>query len=347
MKRALFITTHPVLGGAQKWTYDQMSILSEQYELYFATGSEGWLGDKVKPLCQEISVDKGLYRFSSLRYLFRLQKFVKSNHIDIVIASSANAGIYARLLKILLPGLSVVYVSHGWSAIYRGNWLYQKVEKMLSFLTTKILVVSKDDYKKAIDVLKIDPKKLVVIENGILPYEDDACKSERTTEPYTMSVVMTARFEYPKRQDILIEAANILPNIHFTFVGEGHYLDRFKENSPSNVTFLGTLTDLKPVMKESDIFVLLSDSEGMPLAAIEALACGKPVIFSNLSSMEVFIQDNGLLVKNDMDSVVKALVKIQNMDLASLGKSSKKLFNARFNLLNKQKEYIEFYESVV
>jgi len=347
MKRALFITTHPVLGGAQKWTYDQMSILSEHYELYFATGSEGWLGDKVKPLCQDIFVDKGLYRFSSLGYLFRLQKFVKSNHIDIIIASSANAGIYARLLKILLPDLSVVYVSHGWSAIYRGNWLYQKVEKMLSFLTTAILVVSKDDHKKATDILKIDPKKLVLIENAILPYRDEDCEQKSSRNMHNMTAVMIARFEYPKRQDILIEAANILPNIHFTFVGEGQHLDGFKENSPTNVTFLGTLTDLKPVMKESDIFVLLSDSEGMPLAAIEALACGKPVIFSNLSSMEVFIQDNGLLVKNDMDSVVKALVEIQNMDLGSLGKSSKKLFNARFNLLNKQKEYIAFYESVV
>ncbi|RRS32184.1 MAG: hypothetical protein P794_02090 [Epsilonproteobacteria bacterium (ex Lamellibrachia satsuma)] len=346
MKRALFITTHPVIGGAQKWTYDQITILQEYYEIYFATGKEGWLSDKVKPFCKEIFVDKSLYDFSSLGYLFRLYKFVKSNQINIVIASSANAGVYARLLKIFLPNLSVVYVSHGWSAIYRGNWVYQRVEKILSYLTTSILVISQDDYNKAIDVLKIDPRKLVLIENAIFPYKSNNCIDQLSKDREKITIVMIARFEYPKRQDLLIEVAKKFQNIHFNFVGEGQKLDQLKENAPYNVTFLGALTEVEPVLKKSDIFVLLSDSEGMPLSVIEALACGKPMILSDISSMRVFIEENGLLVKNDTESIVKALEEIQNMDLQSMGRHSEKIFNKRFNLLNKQKEYLSFYESL-
>ena len=347
MKRALFITTHPELGGAQKWTYDQICILHGQYEIYFATGSNGWLGQKVKPLCKEIFVDKGLYNFSSMGYLSRLYKFVKSNKIDLVVASSANAGIYARLLKILLPNLSVVYVSHGWSAIYRGNWFYQIVEKILSFLTTSILVVSEDDYNKAIDILKINPKKLVLIENAILPYGDEDCKQKSSRDIHNTSVVMIARFEYPKRQDLLIAAAKKLHNINFNFVGEGENLSSLKENAPTNITFFGTLKEVGPVLKESDIFVLLSDSEGMPLAVIEALACGKPVLLSDIPSMELFIKDNGFLIKNDIESVVKAFKNIQEMDLVSMGMHSQKLFNERFNLAKKKNEYLSFYESLI
>ncbi len=344
MKRALFITTHPVIGGAQKWTYDQITILQDQYEIYFATGSEGWLSQKVEPLCQEMFIDKGLYAFSSLGYLFRLYKFVKSNQMDMVIASSANAGIYARLLKILLPTLSVVYVSHGWSSIYRGNWIYQRVEKMLSYLTTAILTVSIDDYTKAIEILKINPKKLTLIENAIFPY------TEINYEPkgiHAISVVMIARFEYPKRQDLLIKVARKFPAIHFSFIGEGEDLNDLKKNASPNITFFGDVTEVETILKESDIFILLSDSEGMPLSVLEALACGKPVILSDISSMRVFIQDNGLLVKNDMDSVLKGLEEMQTMDLVSMGVSSQKLFNKRFNLINKKKVYLSFYESLI
>ncbi len=347
MKRALFITTHPELGGAQKWTYDQICILDGKYEIYFATGSEGWLGQKVKPLCQEIFVDKGLYDFASLGYLFRVYKFVKSNKIDMVIASSANAGIYARLLKILIPNLSVVYVSHGWSSIYRGNWFYQIVEKILSFLTTSILVVSEDDYNKAIDILKINPKKLVLIENAIFPYKYKDCEQKSSRDINDMIVVMIARFEYPKRQDLLIEAAKKLHNIHFNFVGGGQNLNAFRENAPTNITFFDSLTEIAPVLRESDVFVLLSDSEGMPLSVIEALACGKPLILSDIQSMELFIKNNGFLVKNDIESIVKALENIQEMDLVSMGMHSQKLFNERFNLAKKKNEYLSFYESLI
>ena len=238
-------------------------------------------------------------------------------------------------------------MSHGWSSIYRGNWIYQTVERILSYLTTAILVVSQDDHTKAIDILKINPKKLTLIENAIFTYTEANYKYESNSDVNNITVVMIARFEYPKRQDLLVEAAKKLPNIHFNFVGEGDGLNDLKKNASSNTTFFGAVDDVWTILKESDIFILLSDSEGMPLAVLEALACGKPVILSDIPVMSVFIQDNGLMVKNDADSVLKALEEMQTMDLVSMGVSSQKLFNKRFNLLNKKKVYLSFYESLI
>lgn len=345
MKQALFITTNPELGGAQKWTYDQITLVSNSYEVCLATGNVGWLSEIAKDQCKEILIDKGLYAFSSLGYLFRLYKFVKRNKIDIIIASSANAGIYARLLKVLIPAVSIIYVSHGWSSIYRGNRFYQWIEKALSYLSSSILVVSQNDYDKAIDTLHISAKKLKLIENSIFPYSPKRSDEYFISNTSRLQVIMVARFDIPKRQDLLIQVAKRLPNIDFYFVGEGSQLQSLKKDASLNTKFLGTLNNVEEVVEKSDIFILLSDSEGMPLSVLEALACAKPLLLSSIPSMATFVEKNGLLVANNVDAIYAALLEMKDKDLESMGKASRKIFDARFNLEIKKQEYLDYYES--
>jgi len=346
MKKALFITTNPELGGAQKWTYDQILLLVDSYEVYLSTGSHGWLSKEAKRHCKEMLIDKRLYSFSSLGYLFQLWKFTKKNKINLLIASSANAGIYARLLKILVPSISVVYVSHGWSAIYRGNYIYQWIEKGLSYLSSSILVISKSDYSKAINTLHIAPKKLKLIENSIFPLPS-VKRDKYVAVNQRLQIVMVARFDIPKRQDILIETARQLPQIDFYFVGEGSQMQSLQKDAPSNTYFLGALNSIEEVMQNADIFVLLSDSEGMPLAVLEALAYAKPLLLSNIPSLHTFIAANGLLVSNRVNAVVNALVELEKKELEKLGTASKKMFNERFNLEIRKQEYLDYYQSMV
>ena len=348
MKRALFVTTNPELGGAQKWTFDQIILLKEEYDIYLATGSKGWLSNIAKDRCKKILIEKGLYSFSSIRYLFIIWRFVKQNQIDIVIASSANAGIYARLLKVLIPSLAVVYVSHGWSSVYRGNRIYQWIEKGLSFLSSSILVVSQSDYDKAVNLLHISVRKLKLIENSIFPL----C-SERIDNPIAidkggrLNIVMVARFDRPKRQDLLIGAARKLSHMDFHFVGEGSRLHLFQKDAPSNVIFWGTLQQVSDVLRKADIVVLLSDSEGMPLSVLEGLSCAKPLLLSHIPSMNIFIEDNGVLVENNIDAVISGLREISNQNLEALGKASQELFDRKFNLEMKTEKYLSYYRSLI
>ena len=343
MKKALFLTTHPALGGAQKWTYTQIELLHESYGVYLATGSQGWLSEISEPLCTKVWVDKGIYSFSSLGYLFRLRQFVKENDINIVIASSANAGLYARFLKLIRPSIGVCYVSHGWSAIYRGHRLHRLIERGLSYLSDSIMVVSKSDYIKAIEILKIPSSKLTLIENAISPSK----KSPKKINHDGLDVVMVARFEIPKRQDILVEVAKVLPQIHFHFVGDGPTKVMLESQAPLNTTFWGELNNVGEVLNGADIFVLLSNSEGMPLSVLEALGYEKPLLLSDIPSMQTFIAENGLLSKNNVKSVVASLVKMQKSDLVQMGKASKEMFDARFNLENKKNIYLDFYKSLL
>jgi len=84
----------------------------------------------------------------------------------------------------------------------------------------------------------------------------------------------------------------------------------------------------------------------MPLAVLEALAYAKPLLLSNISAMDSFICNNGLLVENEIDAVVAALTQLQNEDLKMMGQHSKNIFDKQYNLIYKKQEYLDFYEKL-
>ena len=155
MKKILFMVTQSISGGAQKWTKEQMQLCTKEFEVFLATDKEGWLSRNVT--CKDVLLDTQIHKRVSIGYLMRLFAFVKRSQIDLIVASSANAGIYARMLKLLYPEVKVIYVSHGWSSLYNGgalSFLYSFVEKQLAKLSDSILCISKNDYENAKQKIK-------------------------------------------------------------------------------------------------------------------------------------------------------------------------------------------------
>src|SRR6185295_581376 len=80
-----------------------------------------------------------------------------------------------------------------------------------------------------------------------------------------------------------------------------------------NVRFLGHVADVSPYLLAADIFVLLSESEGMSNSLLEAMASGLPVIVSDNSGNRTLIKDgkNGLIVPyKDIQATAQALVTL-------------------------------------
>jgi len=100
--------------------------------------------------------------------------------------------------------------------------------------------------------------------------------------------------------------------------------------------------------QNADIFVLLSNSEGMPLSVLEALSYSKPIVLSDIPSMQTFIaDDNGMLVDNNVHCIVKVLKEMEDKNLKQMGESSKHMFDARFNLENQKDVYLNYYDSLI
>lgn len=127
------------------------------------------------------------------------------------------------------------------------------------------------------------------------------------------------------------------PHIQFFFVGgtdgkESLVKDFFSEQ----VIFLGHRSDIPSVLKQMDIFVLPSYSEGLPNALMEAMAAGCACVTSNVGGIKVLLKDGiGLRFKPGnkiaLRECLRRLVKDQKLRIY-LGNQAKLRINADFNI---------------
>lgn len=330
-------------GGAQKWTKEQIEICSNDFNCYLATDENGWLSKTVT--VKGRFLNNLIHKRFSLFYLIELNKFIKKNDIDLIIASSANAGIYARIIKLLNKKVKVIYVSHGWSSVYNGGklaFLYTFIERQLSLLSDSILCISKKDFESAQKIIKIKDNKLQWITNKIFPLKK---KETFVKQDKTIKLLTVARLEAPKRVDLLIQATKDLDNVELHIVGDGsqrNYLETIKHE---NVVFHGEVDGFNS-FNSYDIFALISDSEGLPLSALEAMSSGLPLVLSDVGGCSELIEENGFLVKNSVKDIREAIVKtISNKKMFS--KKSIELFNEKYNLELNKNIYIDYYKDIL
>lgn len=312
-KKIAIIITKSEIGGAQTWVLELFSILKPYFDIYLVTSESGWLTTKFPE--DKTYIIPGISSIKKPLTVMKIAAVLKDNNIDVVISNSANAGLYSRLAKILKPHKHI-YVSHGWSCIYNGGRsqrLFCWVEKILSYLSNTILCVSERDKKNALEIIGIKEEKITVIKNKITPLP----KKEKTNP--RLKALFVGRMTHPKRADLFIEAAKKLPNIDFYLVGDGpliKYLKSLSQGYDKNIFFLGEINNFNSYC-DFDIFVLCSDSEGLPMSAIEAGSAGLPLVLSDVGGCSELIyslsnQTNGLLVENNTNSITSALTQISS-----------------------------------
>ncbi|MEU9803063.1 glycosyltransferase [Streptomyces sp. NPDC051000] len=100
-------------------------------------------------------------------------------------------------------------------------------------------------------------------------------------------VVCVGRLCPQKGQDILLKAwselRDTVPDARLALVGDGPDAERLRLGAPPGVLFAGAASDIRPWLRAADLVVLPSRWEGMALAPLEAMACGRPVLVSDVS----------------------------------------------------------------
>ncbi|MFG1497420.1 glycosyltransferase [Saccharospirillum sp. HFRX-1] len=339
-----YLVTKSEVGGAQKWVLDQLDITNQFSVNYLITSKPGWLTRKVNEATTVVTND-GILSLFSIKYLVWLVRYVRSNNIDLLVASSANAGIYARLAGVLCR-CKVIYVSHGWSAVYNGGrvaWFYIAVERFLSKISSSVLCVSVSDYNTARDIIKIRDEKLKTIVNKVLSSGKKRQSIGDADKP--LNVLMVARFSHPKRQDLAIRSFQGLSDNLF-LVGDGPEFDYCLNltGGAFNIQLLGEIEGFSS-FHEYDVFMLLSDSEGLPISALEAMDAGLPLLLSRVGGCVNIVEGNGVLVENSVESVRLAVNDIRNNYQAYQDRSNV-LFDEKYNLSLLASEYMDYYRVV-
>lgn len=229
---------------------------------------------------------------------------------DIVIFHSLYAREYIPFYKKLLKE-NIPYIIQLHGAMSHGNYKKGHLKKWIAntlyfnrFIkkAQKIIYLNQFEYDESL-VKFINPQS-VIIPNGCTPHFGNSIAADRPKNRKT-EILFLGRIDiHHKALDILIEAIHKLKNkgfgkdIHFTFYGNGENsdLEKFtKLMSPLEgfADFKGPVygKDKESVYNKSDIFILTSRSEGMPMGVLEALSYGIPCFVTPQTNVANIIND--------------------------------------------------------
>lgn len=191
---------------------------------------------------------------------------------------------------------------------------YRRILKNSDFIT-----VTGIKSKKILIDNDVDKDKIFILPNVI--NMDDYIPESATKKDYDISFI--GRLTYVKRLDIFFqvisEVVKEIPELKVAIVGDGEELEKCKYlvkeiSLEKNVIFLGFRKDINELINKSKIVLLTSESEGMPSVIIESMACGVPVISSDVGDIGDIIQDgkNGFLVQkfDDISSYKDKIIKV-------------------------------------
>ncbi|MBC8167514.1 MAG: glycosyltransferase [Bryobacteraceae bacterium] len=176
------------------------------------------------------------------------------------------------------------------------------------------IAVAKEVASSVGKMYKICP---AVIPNGIdvNRFQIASSKREQWREAHgfhrsDVLVISVARLEPQKNPGLLVRAINKLPSsCHLLLAGEGSL--RSSLEGFDRVHLLGVRTDLPEVLAAADIFALASDWEGYPIALMEAMAAGLPVVATRVGGVPEIVSDDGLLVPpGDIEAITAALSRL-------------------------------------
>lgn len=228
-----------------------------------------------------------------------------------------------------------------------GKWTYRTADKIICYTETE---------KEQLIDLGIEEKKISVIHNGICTETFSP-----STSPPEKQILWIGRYTPGKGVDYLIEAFRIFhqryPEYTLLMVGRGPKKDEItrmiQENGlESSIQLLDFIpnAELPNLYRKSSIFVLPSLEEGVPRTILEAMACGVPVVCTELPQLVDIVAGSGILVPvRESEAIAEALIQIvTDPDRArELGESGRDRVASDFSWEDTVRRTLELYEEVI
>jgi glycosyltransferase involved in cell wall biosynthesis len=242
---------------------------------------------------------------------WRLFRLLRRERVDVLHSHKFGSNVWAALLAPLARVPVFVAHEHTWS--YEGQWLRRFLDRRLvARVADVVLTVSEADRRRMIEIEGVDPEKVVYLPSGVERHAPPGRRRvrEELGLPADAPLVGTVCGLRPQKAlDVLVRASVPLsaavPGVRVAVVGEGPIRESLEEligelGLGAVVSLLGTWPheDVPDFVEALDVAVSSSDFEGMPLAVMEFLAAGKPVVATAVGGVPDLIEDGvqGLLV---------------------------------------------------
>lgn len=333
MKKVLFVAT--VVGHIKAFHLPFLKQLQENgWETHVAAKADSVSETQIQycDTFHNVNFTRNPFTFRNLKAYFQLKEIMESYNFDIIHCHTPVGGAITRLAAKNIHSnkvAKVMYTAHGFH-FYKGapllNWLvYYPIEKFLSRYTDVLITINKEDFARAktFHAKKVEyvPGVGIDIDKIQSTIVDKAQKRLELGIPKDVFLfISVGELNKNKNHEIVIKALSRIKGngkICYIIIGEGHLkkyltclIDRL--GMDSQIYLLGFRTDVIELLKASDCFVFPSLREGLPVALMEAISAGLPVICSDVRG-NIDLVENGLtdhfFQPSDLNSVISCLEK--------------------------------------
>jgi len=287
----------------------------------------------------KVAFERNPLKPSNVKAYKQLKKLIDKNEYDIIHCHTPVASILTRIAarKARKKGTKVIYTAHGFH-FFKGapklNWLiYYPIEKLCAHWTDVLITINKEDYALAqkkmkakhveyvpgvgLNLDKFAASKLSVIERN------EARKALGVFENDKM-LLSVGELNDNKNHAVILKALQKLPdNIKYCIAGQGVNEEKLlalseKLGVKDRFQLLGQRCGIAKLLNCADIFCFPSLREGLPVSVMEAMACGLPVVCSDIRGNVDLIEDGkgGYLCKpTDVDAFAENIRMIIDTEL--------------------------------
>lgn len=287
-----------------------------------------------------------------------IRKLALSTAVDLVHAHGYKADV---LVHLALRRSKPAYVAtcHNWFDEDRKARIYGYVDRRILSQYRRIAAVS-DEVVQRLYRSGVDPERVELIRNGIdvRPYLETACERQHRSK---LVVGFVGRLSWEKGPDIFLRAASDILRCHggteFLLAGDGpefHSVEQLANELGigHRIRLLRHVRDMASLYQNFDIMVCASRREGLPIAVLEGMASGLPVIATQVGEVPMIIRHghNGMLVPpEDPHQLAQTILGLmEDSSLRSrLGSEARRFVTESFSADRMAKEYLQFYEKAM
>jgi glycosyltransferase involved in cell wall biosynthesis len=298
----------------------------------------------------------------------RLWYWLRQNQVDLVHTHLFVSGAFGRVAAIVTGLPSIVHEQLNETEIVTpyGRW----IDHALGKRTGAVICVSQTTKDFNVQTKGIDPGRIWVIPNSINPERFSAVGTKEDKrrllsdldlpdKPHLVTGI--GRLEPQKRFDLFLQVAALvhrhMPDVLFLVVGDGSLRRRLESQSvelglQSVVRFTGARSDVPSLLGISDLFLLTSDFEGLPLTLLEALAMQVPAVATDVDGTAEVLSggEGGVLVPpGDPPAIAGAVMALLHdaERRRDMGRQGRRLVERRYGIVAVNDQVDEVYRAVL
>lgn len=369
MKRALLVAT--VGGFVPQFEMNDVKLLRELgYDIHYAANfgnnvydyDEATLaGYGVKK--HNVDMAKSPVRiFKHIAAYKRLKAIIESEQIDLIHCHTPVGGALARLAASSSKrAVKVIYTAHGFH-FYKGapvlsSRIFYFIERYLARRTDAIVTINQEDYDNA-SRFRLRSGGRVYKISGVGINLDRFHGGTQRENTGGLHIVTVGELNKNKNHKVVIDAIKKLgrTDIYYTIYGQGTYEAYLRQYIEScglgeYIELKGYTREPERVLLKADCFVFPSKREGLGMAALEAMACGLPVISGDNRGTREYMRNgyNGIICPaNSSDEYAQAIERLAGSykERADMGRNARTTAEG-YDIRNTEEAMRQVYSSVM